>query len=309
MDESELRGRFPVASRMAEVARDVIAEETGLIMDDTELALATTYFQVFLEEHVARQHRPFNVAILTAQGPGAARLIRAQLSKLLPQDTTYSLLSPSPEPPQLQSVDLVVTTPGSQLHLEVPTLELSEVFDRGELIRKLSGMKFAHHGPLALSGESGSMLVSLLDDERFLQLPPECTAGDGVSLLLDRLQSLGMVGDAFRTALTEREALAPMQINAEVAFPHASAPDLQGVACAMGVIPRGDTEEGLRIIFLMGVPLKTDYDDRILLRVYDEIIRLSQGPLLVRKVSRLTSYVQFFYLMEDYTEATNQGRH
>ncbi len=309
VDEPGLRGRFPVASRMAEVARDVIAEETGLMMDATELALAATYFQVFLEEHVARQHQPFHVAVLTGQGPGAARLIRAQLSKLLPQDTTYSLLSSSSEQPQLSGVDLVVTTPGSQLRLEVPTLELSEVFDRGELIRKLSAMKFTHHGPLALSGESGSMLVSLLDDERFVQLPAECTATEGVSILVDRLQRLGMVSDEFRTALAEREALAPMQINAEVAFPHASGTELQGVACAMGVIPRGDTEEGLRIIFLMGVPLKTDYDDRILLRVYDEIIRLSQDPLLVRKVSRLTSYVQFFYLMEDYTEATNQGRH
>ena len=152
------------------------------------------------------------------------------------------------------------------------------------------------------------MLVSLLDDERFLQLPADTTSAEGVALLVDRLLTLGMVNEAFRTALMEREALAPMQINAEVTFPHASAHDLQGVACAMGVIPRGDTEEGLRIIFLMAVPLKTDYDDRILLRVYDEIIRLSQDPLLVRKVSRLNSYVQFFYLMEDYTEATTQGR-
>ena len=308
VDESELRSRFPVASRMAEVARDVIAEETGLIMDGAELALATTYFQVFVEDHVARQHRPFKVAILTGQGPGTARLIRAQLSKLLPQDTTYSLLSPSAESSQLAGVDLVVTTPGTRLRLDVPTLELSEVFDRGELIRKLSAMEFAHHGPLVLSGASGSMLVSLLDDERFLQLPADTTSAEGVALLVDRLLTLGMVNEAFRTALMEREALAPMQINAEVTFPHASAHDLQGVACAMGVIPRGDTEEGLRIIFLMAVPLKTDYDDRILLRVYDEIIRLSQDPLLVRKVSRLNSYVQFFYLMEDYTEATTQGR-
>ena len=176
VDQGELRGRFPVASRMAEVARDVIAEETGLMMDDTELALAATYFQVFLEDHVARQHRPFNVAILTGQGPGTARLIRAQLSKLLPQDTIYSVLSLSSEPPQFAAVDLVVTTPGSQLRLDIPTIELSEVFDRGELIRKLSAMKFAHHGPLALSGESGSMLVSLLDDERFLQLPTDSTS-------------------------------------------------------------------------------------------------------------------------------------
>ena len=29
--------------------------------------------------------------------------------------------------------------------------------------------------------------------------------------------------------------------------------------------------------------------------------------VLVRKVSRLSNYVQFFYLMEDYTEATTQG--
>lgn len=203
----------------------------------------------------------------------------------------------------------MVTTPGSQLRVDVPTLELSEVFNRGELIRKLGAMRFAHHGPLALSGESGSMLVSLLDDERFLQLTADSAYTDGLTLLIDRLHSLGMVNDAFRTALFEREALAPMHINTEVAFPHASAPDLQGVACAMGVIPRGDAEDGLRIIFLMAVPAKADYDDRILIRVYDEIIRLSQDQGLVRKVSRLTSYVQFFYLMEDHTEATTQGRH
>jgi mannitol/fructose-specific phosphotransferase system IIA component (Ntr-type) len=309
VDQGELTARFPVASRMAEVARDVIAEETGLIMDDTELALAATYFQVFLEDHIARQHKPFNVAILTGQGPGAARLVRAQLSKLLPQDTIYALLSLSSEPPQFAAADLIVTTPGSQLRLDIPTLELSEVFDRGELIRKLSAMKFVHHGPLVLSGESGSMLVSLLDDERFLQLPADTTYTNGLSLLVERLGGLGMVNDAFRAALAEREALGPMQINTEVAFPHASALGLQGVACAMGVIPRGDTEDGLRIIFLMAVPAKTDYDDQILLRVYDETIRLSQDPILVRKVSRLNSYVQFFYLMEDYTETTNQGRH
>mgnify|MGYP000986553792 FL=1 len=309
VDDAELRGRFPVASRMAEVAREVIAEETGLMMDSTEVALAATYFQVFLEEHVARKHRPFKVAILTGEGPGTARLIRAQLSKLLPHDADYALLPPGPDAAELEGIDLVVTTPGSQLRLSVPRLELSQVFDRGELIRKLSAMRFAHHGPLTLTGESGSMLVSLLDDERFLQLPADTSTAEGVSLLLGRLLDLGMVNDAFRIALAEREALAPMQINAEVAFPHASAQGLQGVACAMGVIPRGDAEEGLRIIFLMAVPLKTDYDDRILLRVYDEIIRLSQDSFLVRKVSRLNSYVQFFYLMEDYTQATTQGRH
>ena len=76
--------------------------------------------------------------------------------------------------------------PVSYTHLDVykRQLELSEVFDRGELIRKLSAMEFAHHGPLVLSGASGSMLVSLLDDERFLQLPADTTSAEGVALSL-----------------------------------------------------------------------------------------------------------------------------
>jgi mannitol/fructose-specific phosphotransferase system IIA component (Ntr-type) len=308
VDLDELRERYPVASRMAQVAREVITEETGLIMDDSELTLAATYFQVFLEEHVARQHRPFRVAIITPQGPGAARLIRAQLAPVLPPDTRYDVLPITSVQPETDDADLVVTTPGSHLRLAVPTLELSEVFDRGELIRKLGAMRFANHGPLAVSGESGSMLVSLLDEDRFLTLPTGAAYSDAVGRLTGRLRELGMVNEAFLVALAEREALAPMQINDEVAFPHASAAGLAGVACAIGVIPRGDTEPGLRVVFLMAVPDKADYDDRILLRAYDEIIRLSQDAALVRKVSRLNSHVQFFYLMEDYSEATNRGR-
>lgn len=308
VDLDELRERYPVASRMAQVAREVITEETGLIMDDSELTLAATYFQVFLEEHVARQHRPFRVAIITPQGPGAARLIRAQLAPVLPPDTRYDVLPLTSVQPDTDDADLVVTTPGSHLRLGVPTLELSEVFDRGELIRKLGAMRFANHGPLAVTGESGSMLVSLLDEDRFVSLPTGAAYSDAVGRLTQRLRELGMVNEAFLVALAEREALAPMQINDEVAFPHASAAGLAGVACAIGVIPRGDTEPGLRVVFLMAVPDKADYDDRILLRAYDEIIRLSQDAALVRKVSRLTSHVQFFYLMEDYSEATNRGR-
>ena len=308
VDLDELRERYPVAGRMAQVAREVITDETGLIMDDSELTLAATYFQVFLEEHVARQHRPFRVAIITPQGPGAARLIRTQLAPVLPPDTHYDVLSLTSDQPHADAADLIVTTPGSNLQLPVPTLELSEVFDRDELVRKLAGMRFADHGPLAVTGESASMLVSLLDSERFLTLPSDIDYVNAVQQLTERLRQLSMVNEEFLAALAHREAMAPMQINEDVAFPHASATGLAGVACALGVIPRGDTETGLRIIFLMAVPDKADYDDRILLRVYDEIIRVSQDAALVRKISRLTSHVQLFYLMEDYSQATDRGR-
>ena len=58
----------------------------------------------------------------------------------------------------------------------------------------------------------------------------------------------------------------------------------------------------------MDMPDKGHYDDAILIRVYDEIIRLAQNEALVKKVSRLTGYVQVFYLMAGSTDSTNQGR-
>ncbi len=307
VDDLELRERFPVAFRMAEIAREVIAEDTGLIMDEIELSLAATYFQVFLEDHAASRQRTFRVAILTRQGPGAARLIRGQLAKVLPADTSYTILA-STEMARPDDTDLLVTTPGSKVNLGIPTLELSEVFDRSELLRKLSAMRFAHHGPLALTGESGSLLVSLLDEERFVQLPVDCGYAEAAEILVERLEQLGMVDHAFREALEERQSKAPMLINESVAFPHATAHGLQGVACALGVIARGDKEEGLRLVLLMAVPHKDMYDDTLLIRVYDEVIRLSQNAALVRKISRLSTYVQLFYLMEGYSETTTQGR-
>ena len=55
----------------------------------------------------------------------------------------------------------------------------------------------------------------------------------------------------------------------------------------------------MSLVFLMAVPQKVAYDDTVLIRVYDEIIRLGGNAAAVAKISRLTSYEQFFYFMEN----------
>jgi lichenan operon transcriptional antiterminator len=299
----QMRQQYPVAFRLATIARDVIGEETGLVMDDSELSLATTYFQVFLEDHTSRRQPDFNVAITTGRGPGVARLIHSQLAKVLPASARYVLLSDTGPEEDFEAVDLIVTTPGIRLSTKTPTLELSEVFDRGELVRKLAGMRFPRYGPLSLAGGSGSVLVSLLDEDRFLVLPEKCTYVEGVRRLSDHLQARGLVDDAFRAALAEREARSTMQLDDCVAFPHAVTPNGTSLVCAMGLIARGDAEEGLRVIFLMAVPEKSAYDDTILIRAYGDVIRMGANRALLNKISRLTTYEQFFYLMESTAES------
>ena len=65
----------------------------------------------------------------------------------------------------------------------------------------------------------------------------------------------------------------------------------------MATIPRRPEQPGARVVFLMGVPDKADYDDTILVTVYDEIIRLTNVPDLLNRLSQLTSYEDVFWLM------------
>ena len=297
----QVREAYPVAYRMATIARDVIAERTALVMDENELALATTYFQVFLEQHSSQRQRPFRVMILTNRSPATARLIQTQLAKVLPAHTDYTVRALEPDPGPLDAVDLVVLPPGVRFDTERPTVALSEVFDASELVRRLSLMRFAAHGPLVLPGAARSPLVALLDEQRFVRLPAGMGYAEGMLWLAALLVSQGAVDEQFPAVLAERESLSTMQLGDYVAFPHAVAEGSAELACAMGVIPRSDGEAGLRLIFVMAVPNKADYDDTILIRIYDEMIRLGSDPALVSKISRLSSYEQFFYLMENST--------
>lgn len=295
----QIRAQFPVAFRMARITAEVIAEDTGLVMDDTELSLASTYFQVFLEDLAERHHQDLRVAIVTDRGPGAAHLLHLQLSKVLPVGTRFALWPSVGHSPELDRCDLVVSTPGLHVTTSTHTIELSEVFDQNELLRKLDAMRLT--SPSALSRPATSpagTLLSLIDDDRVIPLPAETSYTDAVDLLVSHLEDRGMVAPSFRKALAEREQRSSMVITEGVAFPHCVAPNATELVCALGLVPRGDEEPGLRLIFLMAVPDKKDYDDSILIRVYDEVIRLSANPVILNKISRFNSYEQLFYLME-----------
>lgn len=297
-EPESLRERYPAAYRMATIAGEVIEEETGLVMEAGELSLMTTYFQVFLEDHAAHRSRELSVTIVSGRGPATARLVRSHLATVLPGDTQYTIV-PDSDPGDLEASDLVVTTPGARVETSRPMLELSEVFDRQAVVRKLHGLRIPTGGTLSTHAPSGSLLASLLNESRFVRLPPGCDYEQGTRRLVRRLHKLGLVGEQFEAALAERQQRSTMQLDDQLGFPHATDPTIASPVCALGVVPAADQEDGIRVIFLLAVPEKLSYDDAILIRVYDEIIRLGSNREALSKISRLTSYEQFFYFMEN----------
>lgn len=305
LDVPELRVRFPLAVRMAELASDVVREQVGLTMDETELALAATYFQVFLDDSEQQGRRPFRIGIHTRRGPAAASLLKGQLGRALSVPTEYLLVSSAQEVTD-KGVDLLVTAPGTSLDVAVPTIELSELFDRGELINKLSRMHFPHFGPLLNDRADGSMLVLLLGPDRIVQLPAGCGHDEAATRLAHHLADLGLVDEFFLDALAERLVeTEPVLVGDRLAFPHASSPGLASVSCALGLVAATD-EEPARLVFLMAAPEKENYDDQVLIRTYEELIRVGTNPRLMDRLCAISTYPDLLGLFEDLRDH-NQG--
>lgn len=305
LDIPELRLRFPLAVRMSELARDVVREQLDLTMDETELALAATYFQVFLDDSEQQGRRPFRIGIHTRRGPAAASLLKGQLGRALSVPTEYLLVSSAQEVTD-KGVDLLVTAPGTSLDVDVPTIELSELFDRGELINKLSRMHFPHFGPLLNDRADGSMLVLLLGPDRVVHLPAGCGHDEAATRLAHHLADLGLVDEFFLDALAERLAeTEPVLVGDRLAFPHASSPGLPSVSCALGLVP-GTDEDPARLVFLMAVPEKENYDDQVLIRTYEELIRVGTNPRLMDRLCAISTYPDLLGLFEDLRDH-NQG--
>ncbi|MEL4357190.1 MULTISPECIES: BglG family transcription antiterminator [unclassified Luteococcus] len=302
-DIPELRESFPLAVRMAEVAAEVVRERTGLRMDDSELSLTATYFQVFLNNAERLNRRPFRIGIHTRRGPAAASLLKGQLERAITVATEYLPVA-SAEDAAAKRIDLLVTSPGTDLVTRIPTIELSALFDRGELINRLSRLHFADFGSLIGDTIGGSMLVLLLSADRVVTLPAGCGHDEAANRLAHHLSDLGEVDETFLDTMAERLAeTEPVLIGDRLAFPHASSPGIQAVTSALGIVPASD-DRPASVVFLMAVPEKENYDDQLLIRTYEELIRVGTNPRLMDQLCTITSYADLLGLLEDLRDHT-----
>ena len=289
---------YPVAYRMARVAKRVIEQETNLVVIEDELGFIASYFQVFLEEQQVKSEPGFRVAIVSTSGMVPARLIRSQLEKVMSGKTEYQIIPLSAADREtLDGFDLVVSTAWSKLETSSSILELSEFFDNREIRRQIDQLRYEKQVDISIAGSANSLLVSILDQTRFFRLSPERSYLENTATMIDCLVETGALDQGFKARFFAREMQSTMQLDEYVGFPHLANAVGTRVVFAMGVIPRTRGEFGERVIFLMGLPDKADYDDTMLVKIYDEIIRLAANRSELDAISTLTSYEQFFFHM------------
>ena len=290
---AEIRERYPLAYRMAELAKKVIEEQTSLLVVDDELGFLASYFSLFLEEQHYRKQRAFRVGIVCARGAISGKLIQVRLEKMMSDQTEFELLSEK-EAGEQGGFDLMISTSGKYESDEVPVIRLGEFFDEVEVLRQIERLKYLGHLDISMKTGINSLIATILEPEHFYVLEPELSYLEAVLYMIGRLQEEAVLDPGFREAFLRREKKSTMLFDEKVGFPHLQYPG-DRIVLAVGVIRR--TGPGVRFLLLLALPKDSERNDDILIHIYNELLVISADGTLADEIADLKSGKEFVLYM------------
>lgn len=288
---AELREKYPLAWRMAGIAARVIQEEQGVQVTEDEHSYLASYFGVFLEEHAAHD-RPFRAAIVCGTGRVTARLVAAQLRRVLDSASELTLLSCDKVTPELLAdFDLVFTTVELPCSTRQPVIFIHEVFNEQELRHKIEKAKYWDQVDVPMLDNNWFVMAGLLDESRFFILDGVETYDQALEQMASALTAQGQADPEFLSRLRAREQIGSTVFERLVAIPHTVQYASGRLTLAVGVCPQPirQGEREVRTIFLMGLP-QDAASDALLVRVYEEIISITRDREMLDKIAAANSF-------------------
>ncbi len=289
---AELREKYPLAWQMGGVAASVIRAEYGVEVTEDEKSYLASYFGVFLEEAAKRQ-RPFRAAVVCGTGRVTARLVAAQLKRVLDSSVKLSLLPVEKTTPEILSeFGLIFTTVQLPCQTDQPVIFIHEIFNEQELRHKIEKAKYWEQVDVPVLDNNWFVMVGLLDESRFFRFTGGERYEEAIEQMVASLTEQGEVDEGFAQRLREREKLGTMAFDHAVAIPHTIQKVGDRLVLAVGTFPKPVRylERNIRLIFLMALPEQVNSEDGLLIRVYEEIISLTKDSALMDKVTKAKDF-------------------
>ncbi len=288
----DLREKYPLAYEMAGVATKVIAKEYGMAVNEDERGYLAAYFGVFLTEKDLQRRRKVQIAVVYEVGIVTARLIAAQLKRVVGMSAELTLLADNKVDSHiLNQYDIVLTTVKLTVECERPVIQIHEIFDEREIMQKIEKAKYWDQMETSVLDNNWFVMTGLLDESRFFVLDNVKTYEEAKFCMVNQLEK--QLDEGFLERLEEREAKGAMIFEHSVAIPHAVQFASDKILLAIGVSKnpiKYDANRDIQVIFLLGLPEQISDDDRLLIRMYDEIINITQDKGLLEKMKKVNSY-------------------
>ena len=293
IDCEEIKSSNSVAYTVAEVAASVIQNEENIEISNEEIALMSVYFGILIDKSNLEKNKIYNIAIICGTGRISARVVESNLKKIIKNETVMDLYSDSNIDSEiLDKYDLVVSTVKLDIDTKSEIIYIKDVLDRSELKRKIDLLKYSDNKEISFIKGMDSIMLGILDENRFFVLDKNYSYSENVNMMIDILENEGHLDAGFKERIRKREEKSSMIFEDTVAFPHTINYASKNIELALGVVPENMSDEkgkDIKLVFLLGLP-EDDGDDTILVKIYDEIIKIASDKELVEEISKIENY-------------------
>ena len=293
IDCEEIKSSNSVAYTVAEVAASVIQNEENIEISNEEIALMSVYFGILIDKSNLEKNKIYNIAIICGTGRISARVVESNLKKIIKNETVMDLYSDSNIDSEiLDKYDLVVSTVKLDIDTKSEIIYIKDVLDMSELKRKIDLLKYSDNKEISFIKGMDSIMLGILDENRFFVLDKNYSYSENVNMMIDILENEGHLDAGFKERIRKREEKSSMIFEDTVAFPHTINYASKNIELALGVVPENMSdkkEKDIKLVFLLGLP-EDDGDDTVLVKIYDEIIKIASDKELVEEISKIENY-------------------
>lgn len=301
----EIKEKYMVPYKLAEIAKMLIEDRTKKKVSKDELGFLAVYFSVFISENTYEQNKICSIAIICGTGKITARLIAAQLRKIVDIDTKLDMFSDSQVNKEiLDKYDLVLSTIKFECDTITPIIHLKEIFDENQLKNKIESVRYTEKLDIPMLQGMESLVLSLLDEEKFFVLDRNKSYTENVDFMIDSLYEAGCVDEGFKERIHIRESKSTMVFDQNIALPHAINYETEKIVFAIGVFSDEDKKkksDDLKVVFLLAIPDSDEKDDSVLVKIYDEIIAIAKDKEIVENISKVKDYKELllYFIKQD----------
>lgn len=289
----DIKQKYKVAYKMAELAKDVIEKNLHIDMTQDEVGFIAAYFGVFISEQQIERNKTYKVAVICGTGRVTARLVASQLKGIFDASTVIDLYSDSVVTgDSLDKYNLVLSTVQTKFNTKTTVMYLEKIFDEEALKKRIKSIKYIDKLEMPSLQGMDSILLSILDEDTFFILDSELSYKENLDYMIDTLYSRGYVDDGFKERIRRREEKSTMDFNEVMTFPHTINYENDQIVISLGIFQEEIKKKEsykTKIVFLVGLPEKTN-DDIILVKLYDEIIAIANDKNAVDAISKVRNY-------------------
>lgn len=296
-----MKEKYPVAFKMAEIAGQVIENEYALKVSEDELGYIAFYFGVFITQNDVKVKNLKKVAVICGTGRGTAKLVAIQLQRILNQHTAIELFSENEVTKErLADYDLVFSTVELSFETDSPLIMINEIFDESSVSREIEKVTYLQKFKLKQARNHHSIIRLLINEEKYFVLDHTKRYYENLDHMVDVLVQQGYLDDDFKERLKVRNEKGSMVFDQYIALPHTVNYKSDQIELALGVFPEKIKADGkeIKLVFLLGIPKETDNDSSLLVKIYDEVLRIGTDKELIERLSKATNYIDVSQYLE-----------